>query len=202
MTMNRTALRALLAEEGLEHDVALSHVLERIAALGAAPAPEPSGPLARFMAASALKATGVGHPRWIKRHRGAVIGVLVAAGMGLGASGVAAVTGQTWPWQAQDWSDLTPAESVHTQAPAPEGTASAVDPASIPAAPAKDKASDAKGDQHAQDSASEGKNSQGQNSQGDANQGQSNQNQNTQGGRTPGRSDSGGQGASGPGGNH
>ncbi|GAB2744896.1 hypothetical protein GCM10027090_14930 [Sinomonas soli] len=116
-------MQAVLAEEGLEHDAALTAALERIAALRIAEPPAPTGELARLLAggqaadsataplgvvlpltrAAARKAEAAAaapRPRWIKRHRGAMIGVLVAAGMGLGASGVAAMTGQVWAWHA------------------------------------------------------------------------------------------------------
>lgn len=123
MNVSRTRVQEVLAEEGFEHDAALVAALERIAALRPAEAPAPSGELARLLAAAAperttarlavvreLPATRAARkaeeaaaaatsPRWIKRHRGAMIGVLVAAGMGLGASGVAAMTGQAWEWQ-------------------------------------------------------------------------------------------------------
>lgn len=128
ISVNRQ-VQAVLAEEGLEHDAALTRALERIAALRIAEPPAPSGELARLFAASAAAAgraaevresataplavvlpltraaarkaeaeTAAARPQWIKRHRGAMIGVLVAAGMGLGASGVAAMTGQAWDW--------------------------------------------------------------------------------------------------------
>lgn len=116
-------MQGVLAEEGLEHDAALTRALERIAALRLAEPPAPSGELARLLAASAAgesttaplavvlpltraaarkaeAAAVAARPRWITRHRGAMIGVLVAAGMGLGASGVAAMTGQVWDWHA------------------------------------------------------------------------------------------------------
>lgn len=124
MSVNGTQLQAVLAEEGLEHDAALVAALEQIASLRLTKVPAPSGELARLLAGAGAPTTAplavvrelprtraearkaeaaaaaAARPRWVKRHRGAVIGVLVAAGMGLGATGVAAaMTGQGWDWQ-------------------------------------------------------------------------------------------------------
>lgn len=137
-------MQAVLAEEGLEHDAALTRALERIAALRVAEPPAPSGELARLLAASAAgesttaplavvlpltraaarkaeAAAVAARPRWITRHRGAMIGVLVAAGMGLGASGVAAMTGQAWDWHAPLHPAVGPSLTHATDPSAPGG---------------------------------------------------------------------------------
>ncbi|MGY3567272.1 hypothetical protein [Sinomonas sp. RB5] len=151
ISVNRQ-VQAVLAEEGLEHDAALTRALERIAALRIAEPPAPSGELARLLAASAASAgqtpaagesataplavvlpltraaarkaeaaAVAARPRWIKRHRGAMIGVLVAAGMGLGASGVAAMTGQAWDWHAPLHPAVGPSLTHDAEPSAPGG---------------------------------------------------------------------------------
>lgn len=160
MNVSRARAQEVLAEEGFEHDAALAAALERIAALRPAEAPAPSGELARLLAAAAPERTtarlavvrrlpatraarkaeeaaaAAASPRWIKRHRGAMIGVLVAAGMGLGASGVAAMTGQAWEWQIARPPAVSPSV-VHAGEPAAPQVTS---PTAVPADTAADGA--------------------------------------------------------------
>ncbi|MDP9882875.1 hypothetical protein J2W21_000354 [Sinomonas atrocyanea] len=156
--MKRTQVQAVLAEEGLEHDAALTAALERIAALRLAEPPTPTGELARLLAggsagesttaplavvlpltrAAARKseaAAAPAKPHWIKRHRGAMIGVLVAAGMGLGASGVAAMTGQVWDWHAPLHPAVGPSLTHAAEPSAPGGTAHTSTPTGVPPLP-------------------------------------------------------------------
>jgi hypothetical protein len=158
ISVKRTQVQAVLAEEGLEHDAALTAALGRIAALRLAEPPAPTGELARLLAggqatdsataplavvlpltrAAARKAeaaTAAPRPRWIKRHRGAMVGVLVAAGMGLGASGVAAMTGQAWDWHAPLHPAVGPSLTHAAEPLAPGEAAPTGTPTGTPAPP-------------------------------------------------------------------
>lgn len=119
----------VLAEAGFADDGALVSALEGIRALRPAAAPAPNGELAALLAdASTLvpaiphdRPAGVVqplHPRSPKRHRGAMISVMVAAGMGLGATGVAALAGDPFGWISPDPPAAAVAEPRAASAPA------------------------------------------------------------------------------------
>ncbi len=134
----------VLAEAGLAHDAALGRALESLRALSPAEAPEPTGALAEFFANAggstalfaaptpsragsraadaALEKLAVpielaavrAAPR--KRHRGAMISAAVVAGVGLSASGVAALGGV-------DYSGDAPSSSVRAAQPPAQSSA-------------------------------------------------------------------------------
>ena len=103
----------VLAEAGFADDAGLAGALEGIRALRPAAAPAPTGDLAALFADASTHlpaipldrpAAVVKHlsPRTVKRHRGTMIAALVVAGMGLGATGVAALGGHPFGWLLAD----------------------------------------------------------------------------------------------------
>lgn len=127
--------------------------------------------------AAALKAEAAAKPRWIKRHRGAMIGALVVAGMGLGASGVAALGGQAWDFPGGHRSVVSPVTPGQIGSQGTD-TPAAVHPADVPEAPAQTHAGTSQGGT-GQDA--QGQNSGGQNTGDQGTSGQNTQGQNSQG---------------------
>lgn len=135
----RDPVAEILAEAGLAHDGALGRALESLRALSPADAPEPNGPLAdllalgagsppSFVSATPTRAASraaeaalekLASPAELavvrfaprKRHRGAMISAAVVAGVGLSASGVAALGGV-------DYSADAPPAAQSVEAPA------------------------------------------------------------------------------------
>ena len=144
-------VQEVLAEAGLAHDGALAGALEGIRALRPASAPVPSGALAALLDEASTTVPAVPEvrpaavvqpllPRPVKRHRGAMISAIVVAGMGLGATGVAALGGDPFGWLIPD----PPAAVSEPPAAAPaEPTPSpALEPLAPAAAPVAGKAKD------------------------------------------------------------
>ncbi|NUP75162.1 MAG: hypothetical protein HOQ07_11010 [Sinomonas sp.] len=156
------AIADLLAEAGFAHDDALGRALDSLRTLCPSEAPEPTGPLADLIAGgrrgasapvvsitasraasrAADEALGkiatsaelaVVRPIYWKRHRGAMISAAVVAGVGLSASGVAALGGVDYSADAPQ-ADVR-AASGPAAALTPADT-TVVGPESAPAAPA------------------------------------------------------------------
>jgi hypothetical protein len=108
-------INQLLLDAGHSDAPELRAALLSIASLAQMQAPAPGPELAAMLAGPRDDLTRPRHdltrPRWLRRHRPAVVGLAVLAGMGLGVSGVAAtsqVSGDdSGPWSVQqlttDW---------------------------------------------------------------------------------------------------
>ncbi|GAB3280421.1 hypothetical protein GCM10027449_21430 [Sinomonas notoginsengisoli] len=243
MSMDGKQARAVLTDEGLEQDAALLRALEGLHALRPAAVPEPSGRLALLFAeaaarsavgepmtapltvvpltraaaltaeAASRRAVAGARPRFIRQHRGA-LSIVVAVGLGLGASGVAAaVGGQAWDWQGIEHTVLNPATDQPTEKPSPDSP-TPVHPADVAQEPTQPAGGIAPGmaveDTPGQDGQTQNqKTSQDQNAQGQNAQGQdaqtygqgrrqtsaparSSQNSNSQGGNSQGGNTQGG----------
>jgi hypothetical protein len=77
----------MLLEAGQEQDTELRAALLSLATLGSLPAPPPNAQLAALLGS---RPAGLSLRRWMRRHRPAIVGLTVVAGMGLGVTGVAA----------------------------------------------------------------------------------------------------------------
>lgn len=92
----------LLRDAGHPHAPDLRAALYSLAALAQLPAPAPGPELAAMLAGPRDELT---RQRWLRRHRPAVVGLAVLAGMGLGVSGVAATSPAPGPasglWSVQ-----------------------------------------------------------------------------------------------------
>ena len=164
----------------------------------------PSAPVIQLSRAEARRAeaaaASAARPRW--RRRGAVIGAVVVAGMGLGVSGVAALSSPGWEAWPSGFARVLPSESVlpdadpaTSEAPA-HSDAAAVQPAQ-PESPAAKSAADPDTAQSSPSTSPQGGDAQGgdqtrakggtgssgtQSSQGGNSQGSTGQGGNTQGG--------------------
>lgn len=164
-----------------------------------AAAPTALAPVVEITRSSALKAEAAAaaavRPRWVKRHRGAMIGALVAVGMGLGASGVAAMGGQIWDAQEAHRPAVGPATSLLPQdvAPTVPSVAGRTDVPGESPSPEPQQTKDSQGgNAPSQDSQGQNENSQGS-APHDARQGGGS-------GRTGAQGSSGQQGSAGQGG--
>jgi hypothetical protein len=111
----------LLLDAGHSDLPDLRAALLSIASLAQMRAPAPGPELAAMLAGPRDETT---RQRWLRRHRPAVVGLAVLAGMGLGVSGVAATSqasgGSLGPWSVQQLtSDWTPGWTL----PLPPGAA-------------------------------------------------------------------------------
>lgn len=141
----------VLAEAGFTDDAGLARALEGIRALRPGSVPAPTGELAALFAGASTLVPAIPHdrpaavvlpfsPRSAKRHRGTMISALVVAGMGLGATGVAALGGDAIGWIFPDPPAVV-AESRVASAPAVVTPPSAAVP--VDAAPATEAAESA-----------------------------------------------------------
>ena len=91
MTLQTSRLNAtveeMLLEAGQEQDTALRAALLSLGCLGSLPAPPPNAQLAALLGA---RPDELSWRRRLRRHRPAIVGLVVVAGMGLGVTGVAA----------------------------------------------------------------------------------------------------------------
>jgi hypothetical protein len=174
----------------------------------------PSAPVIQLSRAEARRAeaaaaASAARPRW--RRRGAVIGAVVVAGMGLGVSGVAALSSQGWEAWPSGFAHILPSESV-TQDPNPatpeapaHSEAAAVQPAQ-PESPAAKSAADQGTAQSSPSTSPQDANAQGGDQTrakgGTGSSGtQSSQGGNSQGGNSQGSTGQGGSGQTGRQGN-
>lgn len=91
MTLQTSRLNAtveeMLLEAGQEQDTALRAALLSLGRLGSLPTPPPNAQLAALLRS---RSDELSWRRRLRRHRPAIVGLVVVAGMGLGATGVAA----------------------------------------------------------------------------------------------------------------
>lgn len=126
MTLQASRLNAtveeMLLEAGQESDRALRAALLSLGRLGSLPAPPPNAQLAALLGS---RPDDLSWRRRLRRHRPAIVGLVVVAGMGLGATGVAATASRPTQQESaslqqllEDWAPSWSVSGLRAAAPA------------------------------------------------------------------------------------